>query len=269
MHPAAGKRVGIANKEPLVIAGALVMQTAQEHQAEIIPIDSEHSAIFQCLEGHKIDEVARITLTASGGALRDHNDLTNVTIEDALRHPNWSMGDKITIDSASLVNKGLELIEAHYLFHIAADAIDVIVHPQSIVHSMVQFNDASVIAQLGVPDMKIPIQYALTYPRHESSNVDAVDFLALGSLDFIELNHERFPGVVLAKEALARGALGPCALNAANECAVASFLHGKQSFLDIYSSIRSALSTVPKQDTASLEELMTCDQAIRASFATA
>ncbi len=259
----AGKRICIANKEPLVIAGRLVMETAQKHNAQVIPVDSEHSAIWQCIEQHKNHEIRDIYLTGSGGPLRGRTDLTDIKKEDALQHPNWSMGDKITIDSATLMNKGLELIEAHHLFNMSSDHIKVIIHPESIIHSMVAYKDGSVIAQLGLPDMRTPIQYALTWPEHKNGLVETPNFIELGSLNFEDVNHDLFPSIQLARQSLELGDFGPCALNAANEIAVDQYLKDQIAFQDIFKCIESTLPLVTQNHNASIQDIINFDTEMR------
>ncbi|MCL2426872.1 MAG: 1-deoxy-D-xylulose-5-phosphate reductoisomerase [Oscillospiraceae bacterium] len=252
-----GKRIALANKEPLVCAGELVMQTAKEHGAEIIPVDSEHSAIFQCLDGKKyksghsessaligIPHINKLILTASGGPFRGmtHEQLENITPEQALMHPNWDMGAKITIDSATMMNKGLELIEAMHLFDISPDKIKVVVHPESIVHSMVEFADGSTIAQLSNPDMRQPIQYALTYPARLPSLTKSLDLTELGKLTFEQPNMDTFPCLRLAYEAAEKGQTACASLNQANEDAVELFLNKKIGFNDIPRYIGSSIA---------------------------
>ena len=241
----AGKTIGLANKETLVTAGHIVMDVAKQKQVPIIPVDSEHSAIFQCLNGESKGNVSRLILTASGGSFRDltREELREVTVEQALAHPNWSMGSKITIDSATMMNKGLEVIEAYWLFGIAYDQIDVIQHRESIIHSMVEYHDSSVIAQLGSPDMRVPIQYALSYPeRLPLQNGESLDLVKIGKLHFEEMDTERFPCLRFAYEAGKIGGSMPTVLNAANEVAVNQFLNGKISFLMIENLIEKALT---------------------------
>ncbi|WP_371371225.1 1-deoxy-D-xylulose-5-phosphate reductoisomerase [Sporomusa aerivorans] len=236
----AGKNIALANKETLVAAGEIVMSLARTHDVHIYPVDSEHSAVFQCLQGEKKSSVRRIILTASGGPFhgRSTAELANVTIEDCLRHPNWSMGRKITIDSATLANKGLEVIEAKWLFGVEYDQIDVCVHPQSIIHSMVEYIDGSVIAQMGLPDMHLPIHYALSYPERSESKVPRLNFSSLSALTFANPDVETFPALKLAYMAGKRGGTMPCVFNAANEIAVQAFLAGEIKFLDIAQIIR-------------------------------
>ena len=263
----AGKRVCIANKEPLVMAGGLIMDEAQLHGATLVPIDSEHSAIFQCLEGHHADEVAELLITSSGGPFRTVMDLSQVSREQALNHPTWKMGPKITIDSATLMNKSLEIIEARWLFGIGTERIRVMVHPQSVVHSMVAYRDGSVLAQLGCPDMQVPIQYALTYPKHLAGTVAAPDFARLGSLTFEEPDRGRFPSLDLGYHAAAVGGIVPTVMNAANEMAVAAFLAGKCSFLDIVRTVARAVEQAATVVAPSLDEVIAADAETRARLA--
>jgi len=259
-----GKRIALANKETLVCAGHLVMAEAARCGAEILPVDSEHSAIFQCITG-KPDEIKRLILTASGGPFRGKTaaELEHVTREDALKHPNWSMGRKITIDSATLMNKGLELIEAMHLFQMPADKIDILVHPQSIVHSMVEYVDNSVLAQLGMPDMKMPIQLALTYPERLESPAPALDLAAAGPLTFQLPDLDAFPCLRLAIQAARTGCGAPAVLNAANEAAVARFLAGEIGFMDIFRGVRDALAAMNGGPDPELGEIMELDKAAR------
>ena len=240
LHPTlsaiqAGKDIALANKETLVVGGELVMRMAGMHGVKLIPVDSEHSAIFQCLEGENLAEVEKIILTASGGPFlgKSRKSLEEVTRKEALNHPNWHMGDKVTIDSATLMNKGLEVIEAHWLFGLEPEQIEVVVHPQSIIHSLVQFIDGSIKAQLGVPDMKLPIQYALGYPGRLDSDFPRFSFRDYPSLTFLPPDTEVFRNLTLAYQALEMGGNIPCVLNAANEVVVNAFLEGKVSFLDM------------------------------------
>lgn len=261
----AGKDIALANKETLVVGGALVMQLAQEHKVQILPVDSEHSAIFQCLSGEKNKEVDKIYLTASGGPFRGWNaeKLKTVQVEQALKHPNWAMGAKITIDSASMMNKGLEVIEAKWLFDLDIDQIDVIVHPQSIVHSMVQFQDGSVMAQMGVPDMKLPIQYALSYPHRLANNFKRLNFLEYPNLSFELPDRKVFRNLELAYKALAMGGNMPCVLNAANEMVVAAFLKGDLSFVAMSDVIEETMGLVPHKPLLTLEECLETDRQSR------
>ena len=228
-------RLGLANKETIVAAGELVKKSAAEHRCEIIPVDSEHSAIFQCLEGNRGKTIRRILLTCSGGPFfgAKKDDLKNVTVAQALGHPTWKMGAKITIDSATLMNKGLELIEAMHLFDVSPEKIEVVIHRESIIHSMVEYNDKAVIAQLGTSDMCLPIQYAITYPDRMDSPCEPLDFFKIGKLTFFAPDREAFPLLALAEKTAKAGGLLPCVMNAANEEAVALFLNGKISFTDI------------------------------------
>ncbi len=257
----AGKTVALANKETMVVAGPLVTQLAQKTQARIVPVDSEHSAVFQALQAGRREEVKRIILTASGGPFRNHTpeQLASVTIADALRHPTWTMGPKITIDSATMMNKALEIIEARWLFDLRADQIDVVVHPQSIVHSLVEFIDGSVIAQLGSPDMKLPIQYALTYPHRTEGVARPLDFTRTMRLDFEPPDPERFPALALGLEVARTGGTAGAVLNAANEGAVAAFLGGKLHFTDIVPSCRSVLENHHFDPAPSLAQLLELD----------
>lgn len=228
----AGKTIALANKETLVAAGETVMELAAKHHAAILPVDSEHSAIFQCLHCSPQAQIEKIHLTASGGPFRTwaKDRIASATAEQALRHPKWSMGNKITIDSATMMNKGLEIIEARWLFDVSPDRINVVVHPQSVIHSMVEFADGAVIAQMGHPDMREPIQYALGYPERLTLDNRKLDFAELGSMTFESPDETRFPALALAKEALEKGGNMPCIMNAANEVAVDAFLHGRISF---------------------------------------
>lgn len=238
-----GKKIAIANKETLVVGGELVMRLAAEHRAPILPVDSEHSAIFQCLVGEQ-SPVRRLILTASGGAFRDTpiEDLGRMTATEALRHPNWSMGAKITIDCATMVNKGFEVIEARWLFGTHADQISVLIHPQSIVHSMVEFEDGAIKAQLGTPDMHLPISYALSFPERKNRPTERFDFLANPQLTFREVDRVKYPALDVAYDCLRRGGTAACTMNGANEVAVAAFLAGRIGFLDIVRSIEQSLA---------------------------
>jgi len=261
----AGKHIALANKETLVVAGELVMKAAQQRGVAIHPVDSEHSAIYQCLAGETHNPIEKVILTASGGPFRGRSlaSLEGVTKADALRHPNWEMGAKITIDSASLMNKGLEVIEAKWLFDVDADQIDVVVHPQSIVHSCVQFEDGSIKAQLGLPDMKLPIQYALTFPRRLANDFPRFDFVEHPSLTFEQPDTETFRNLALAFAALKEGGNAPAILNAANEVAVARFLKEDIEFLDLPRVVEHALGKVSHQPQPSLEDLLASDQEAR------
>ena len=256
-----GKTVALANKEPMVMAGALMTAAARERGVALLPVDSEHSAIFQCLVGHNRAEVHRIFLTASGGPFRrlGKAELAEVTVEQALNHPTWKMGAKITIDSATLMNKGLEVIEARWLFDLEAERVQVIVHPQSIVHSMVEYVDGSVIAQLGVADMGIPILYAFTYPGRLPAAAERLDLTRVGALTFEEPDAERFPCLTLARQALGAGGVAPTVLNAANEVAVAAYLAGQIRFVQIPELIARALDGVPARRLDGLETCVDVD----------
>lgn len=260
----AGKRIALANKETLVVAGALVNQLLHTHNATLIPVDSEHSAIFQCLVGEPAHRVRRLVLTASGGPFRTRpkEDFARITLAEALQHPNWSMGAKITVDSATMMNKGLEVIEARWLFDLGADQIDVLVHPQSIIHSMVEFTDGSTKAQLGVPDMKVPIQYALSYPQRWPAPHERIDWSTLRALDFEMPNVEKFPSLQLAYAALRKGGTAPAVLNAANEQAVALFLNEQLRFVEIPRMIEAALDALPVTE-ATYDALVQADAAAR------
>jgi 1-deoxy-D-xylulose-5-phosphate reductoisomerase len=262
----AGKRVALANKETLVVAGELVTAAARRRGGEIVPIDSEHSAILQCLAGRRADEVRRLILTASGGPFRDwsRSEIEEATLEDALAHPTWRMGRKITVDSATLANKALEVIEAHWLFGLEYDAIDVVVHPQSVVHSMVEFVDGSVLAQLGIPSMELPVLYALTHPeRIPDAGVHRFDPVALSPLTFRPVRLEDFPALRLGVQAGRRGGAAPAVFNAANEQAVALFLDGELSFVDIPRAIESALEALGDLPGATRAQLLEADSRAR------
>ncbi len=259
-----GKRIALANKETLVCAGTIVMAAARKHRAEIIPVDSEHSAIFQCLNGQG-GEISRILLTASGGPFlgKSRAELQNMKKEDALKHPNWSMGRKITVDSATLMNKGLEFIEAMHLFGAAPENIKVLIHPQSVIHSMVEFEDGSVIAQCGLPDMKLPIQYALTYPGRAKSLTAAPDFIRSSPLTFLEPDLEAFPCLATAMEVAKLGGTAAAVMNAANEEAVNLFLQDKIGFNEIYEKVAFALENLKNIEDAGLEEILSADRQAR------
>jgi 1-deoxy-D-xylulose-5-phosphate reductoisomerase len=258
----AGKHIGLANKETLVSAGHIVTARAKAKGISLLPIDSEHSAVFQCLSGEPRESVAKIILTASGGSFRDKSreQLRNVTVEEALRHPNWSMGAKITIDSATMVNKGLEVIEAHWLFGIDYERIEVLLHPQSIIHSMVEFVDCSVIAQLGNPDMRVPIQYALTYPERRPTPSQPLRLAEVGKLEFAEMDFERFPCLGMAYACGRQGGTAPTVFNAANEAAVARFLKGEITFLEIETVIARVLDRHSVTNEPVLEEIRDADR---------
>ena len=261
----AGKHIALANKETLVVAGELVMTAARNKGVDIHPVDSEHSAIYQCLAGEFHNPIEKVILTASGGPFRGRtlDSLSGVTKADALKHPNWDMGAKITIDSASLMNKGLEVIEAKWLFDVTPDQIDVVVHPQSIVHSCVQFDDGSIKAQLGLPDMKLPIQYALTYPRRLNNDFPRFNFMDHPSLTFEQPDVTTFRNLGLAFDALRAGGNAPAILNAANEITVARFLRDEIEFLDLPRVVEHALGKVSHQTKPSLDDLIASDQEAR------
>ncbi len=266
----AGKDIALATKEVLVMAGELVRQRMRRHGSQIFPIDSEHSAIWQCLWGEKEAAVRRLILTGSGGPFlrRPLETLESVTIAEALAHPRWKMGPKITIDSATMMNKGLEVIEAHFLFDVPYSAIDVIVHPQSVVHSMVEFVDGSVKAQLGIPDMHLPIAIALGFPERLDGVTTAPDLAALGQLSFEALDAIRYPAVALAREAGERGGTAPAVLNAANEEAVALFLKGQRRFVEIVPSVRQAVESAAPDEELTLDTVIAADRWARAQVRT-
>jgi 1-deoxy-D-xylulose-5-phosphate reductoisomerase len=257
----AGRPVALANKETLVMAGSLMTAAAREHRVPLLPVDSEHSAVFQCLVGHNRSDVHRIVLTASGGPFRewDEQRMWGATPADALRHPTWKMGAKITVDSATLMNKGLEIIEARWLFEVAPEQVAVVVHPQSIVHSMVEYIDGSVIAQLGVADMGIPILYALTFPERRPAPAERLDLVRVGQLTFFEPDDRKFPCLALARAALAHGGAAAVVLNATNEVAVAAFLDGRLRFTEIADLIARALEAAPLPAPASIEDCVAID----------
>ncbi|MBR6113990.1 MAG: 1-deoxy-D-xylulose-5-phosphate reductoisomerase [Oscillospiraceae bacterium] len=259
------RRIALANKETLVCAGELVMAAAERCGAEILPVDSEHSAIFQCLTGRDRRELRRILLTGSGGPFRGwtREQTASVTPEQAVRHPNWNMGAKISVDSATMMNKGLEFVEAMHLFGVTPDQIKVLVHPESAVHSMVELLDGTVIAQLGVPDMGLPIQYALTWPERRRSETPALDFAALGAMHFEEPDLESVPCLRLAMECARRGGTAPCVMSAANEIAVAAFLGHRIGYNDIYRLVASAVEDAGILDHPTLGEILDADAAAR------
>ncbi|MCP5062747.1 MAG: 1-deoxy-D-xylulose-5-phosphate reductoisomerase [Ignavibacteriae bacterium] len=260
-----GKRIALANKETLVAAGKLVMGLSQKHNAEIIPVDSEHSALFQALVGEEVSSVKKLIVTASGGPFRTKtvSELENVTVAEALNHPNWDMGNKVTIDSATLMNKGLEVIEAKWLFGLGKDKIDVVVHPQSIIHSMVEFVDSSIKAQLSSPDMKLPIQYALSYPERFESNFIETNFPSLKELTFFEPDIQKFPCLKLAFDVMEQDGLSTCILNAANEIAVEKFLKNEIRFNQIPNLIDDTLSNINNDYSNDLESILECDYQTR------
>ncbi|HZJ76342.1 MAG TPA: 1-deoxy-D-xylulose-5-phosphate reductoisomerase [Oscillospiraceae bacterium] len=259
------KTIALANKETLVVAGELVMKEAEKHNVRIIPVDSEHSAIFQCLQGEDIKNISRIILTASGGAFRSwtKNEIEKAEAKDALKHPTWNMGYKITVDSSTLMNKGLEVIEARWLFNMELDKINVVVHPQSIIHSMVEYKDGSIISQMGVPDMRIPIQYALSHPKRIGSNVKRLDFNNLGQLTFMSPDIEKFPCLSLAYEALKIGKTMPCVLNGANEVLVEYFLQDKIGFYDIPKFIEKAMTIHKPFSYKTIDEILEVDKWVK------
>nr|WP_197526069.1 1-deoxy-D-xylulose-5-phosphate reductoisomerase [Gemmatimonas aurantiaca] len=262
----AGKRVALANKETLVMAGQIVTDTARRHGGALVPVDSEHSAILQCLAGREPSDVRRLIITASGGPFRTWNSerIAQATVSDALRHPTWQMGSKITIDSATLANKALEVIEAHHLFGIPYDRIDVVVHPQSIVHSLVEFVDGSVLAQMGVPSMELPILYALTWPeRLPDAGVPPFDLVGLGSLTFEAVRHDDFPMLALGIAAGRQGGAAPAVFNAANEVAVAHFLDGRLPFAGIVQCVSAAVDALGTMPGDTLDALLAADAAAR------
>ena len=264
----AKKRIGLANKETLVCAGELVMAAAEQYGAEIVPVDSEHSAIFQCLMGCRDrSEIHRLILTASGGPFygKTFAELESIKKEDAFKHPTWTMGQKITIDSATMMNKGLEVIEAMRLYHLPLSQVDVVIHPGSIVHSLVEFCDGAIMAQLGVPDMRIPIQLALTYPNRLPSPAKPLDLLSCGPLNFLPPDQENFPCLKYAKEAVTTGGTACAILNGANEAAVGMFLKDEIGFNDIPRKVRHALDTVPVQQNPTLEDILEADRLARAA----
>ena len=269
----AGKNIALANKETLIAGAPVVLPLVKKYGVKLLPADSEHSAIFQCLQGVPEAGLRRIILTASGGSFRDLpvEKLSSVTVKDALKHPNWSMGQKITIDSATLMNKGLEVIEAHYLFGLDYDRIDIVIHPQSIIHSLIELQDTSVLAQLGWPDMRLPLLYALSYPERIYTDWEQLDLVKAGSLTFREPDHKKYPCMELAYAAGRAGGLMPAVLNAANEQAVALFLAEKIQFLDIPRLIATICDrfTIQNKQTPSLEDILTADSWARKAILTA
>ncbi|WP_026476039.1 1-deoxy-D-xylulose-5-phosphate reductoisomerase [Alkaliphilus transvaalensis] len=259
------KNIALANKETLVVAGALIMEEAKKYGVKIIPVDSEHSAIFQCLQGEASNTISKVILTASGGPFREREkrDLIDVKFHEALKHPNWSMGRKISIDSATLMNKGLEVIEAKWLFDVNVDKIDVVVHPQSIIHSMVEMEDSSVMAQLGLPDMKLPIQYAFTYPKRLKGNIPKLNLKEIGQLSFYEADLDKFPCLALAYEALRIGGTMPCIVNGANEVLVDYYLQDKIGFYDIPKYIEKAMNKHEVFQYKNIDEILEVDRWVR------
>ena len=260
----AGKDIALANKETLVTAGHIIIPLAKEKKVQILPVDSEHSAIFQCLQGGKKEQVSKLLLTASGGPFRGRKreELADIQVEDALKHPNWAMGRKITIDSSTLVNKGLEVMEAKWLFNVNLDQIEVVVHPQSVIHSMVEYTDGAVIAQLGTPDMKLPIQYALYYPERKFLAGERLDFAKLSSMTFEKPDMETFRGLYLALEASKTGGSMPTVYNAANELAVAKFLNRKIKYLQIVEIIEACMKEHQIIENPSVDEILEVEKSV-------
>lgn len=261
----AGKTIALANKETMVAAGSVVTRLQKEHGSAILPVDSEHSAIFQCLQGNERNHVAKIHLTASGGPFRtwERERIAAAVASDALKHPNWSMGAKVTIDSATMMNKGLEFIEARWLFDVEPERINVVVHPQSIIHSMVEYDDGAVIAQMGCPDMREPIQYALSWPERLTLNNKKIDFATLGRLDFEAPDLDRFPCLGIAMRAISKGGTAPTAMNAANEIAVGAYLRGALCFYDIPVLVEKTIQTTPFVCDPTLDDIYGTDAAAR------
>lgn len=261
----AGKTIALANKETMVSGGEIVKAESKKYNAHIIPVDSEHGAVFQCLRGNEIQDVNKLIITASGGPFRGkkRDELKNVTVEAALNHPKWKMGSKLTIDSSTLMNKGLEVIEAHFLFDMPYEKIQVVVHPESIIHSMVEYNDGSVIAQLGSTDMRLPIQYALNYPKRSEGVVDKLDFYKLGSLNFEEPDMDTFIPLKLAYEAGKSGGTMPAILNCANEAAVSLFLNKKVKFLDIMDILKDCMNRFEKKDNYTLDDILDVNKKVK------
>ena len=261
----AGKDIGLASKEILVMAGEIVMAEAKKYGVNIIPVDSEHNAIFQCLEGQQTKDVKRLLVTCSGGPFRQtpYEEFKDITVAKALKHPTWTMGRKITIDSATLMNKSLEVIEAKWLFDVDIDQVEVVVHPQSIVHSMVEYVDGSILSQMSEPDMVFPIQFAMCYPERQKGSLKPLDFSQLMTLTFESPDHERFPSLKMARQAVLEGGTMPAVFNAANEIAVEAFLNEKITFLNIWDVIRSAMDHHQTIKKATLDEIIDADTAIR------
>ena len=261
----AGRALALANKEALVTAGSLMTEAARRAGATILPVDSEHNAIFQCLAGNRLEDVSRLVLTASGGPFRSMSgeDMARATPEQAVAHPNWSMGAKISVDSATMMNKGLELIEAHHLFGLPAERIDILVHPQSVIHSLVEFVDGSMIAQLGSPDMRIPIAHALAWPERMATPAERLDLARIGNLAFEQPDVARFPSLRLAREAQAAGGAAPIILNAANEIAVAAFLDRQIGFADIAGTVARALEGIETRSPTSIADVIDIDSEVR------
>lgn len=265
----AGKDIALANKETLVTAGHLIMPLAKEYGVSILPVDSEHSAIYQVMQGIESDDLSKLIITASGGSFRNksRSELSDVTVSDALNHPNWSMGAKITIDSATMFNKGLEVIEAHHLYNVSYDDIEVVIHFESIIHSMIETKDYSVLAQLGTPDMRLPISYALSYPNHDFiANSERLDLTKIGKLHFIEPDLERYPALKLAIDAGRIGGSMPTVMNAANEVAVDLFLNGKIKFLEIETIVEKAMNDHKLIENPNLEQIFEVDSETRSKI---
>ena len=260
-----GKKVALANKESMVVAGPLIQYSIRKFGAQLIPVDSEHSGVFQCLAKEEMENVKKVTLTASGGPFfsKSPSDMNNISLEEALNHPRWKMGKKVTIDSATLMNKGLELIEAHWLFGLAPRQLGILIHPQSIVHSLVEMSDGSVLAQLSPTDMKVPIQYALTYPEREDSLLPSLNLSEIKALEFYEADVEKFPIIKLARLALEEGESFPIALNAANEVAVSAFLEQRIKFMDISEVVAKIVENHQKRKVQSLEDIFDVDRETR------
>lgn len=259
------RNIALANKETLVIGGEIINELVKEYEVKLIPVDSEHSAIMQCLNGEDSSSIKRIIITASGGSFRklSREELKNVTVIDALKHPNWNMGDKITVDSATMMNKGFEVIEAHYLFGVEYDKIETVLHPESVVHSLVEFNDSSIIAHLGNPDMRVPINYALNYPIRTEYNGESLDLIKLGSLHFEELSEKRYPLLKIAIDAGKSKGLNPTTLNAANEACVSLFLNGKIKFIEIVDIISECLNVFPNEFNINLDKIIERDLVVK------
>jgi 1-deoxy-D-xylulose-5-phosphate reductoisomerase len=260
-----GKKIALANKESMVVAGPLIQDSIQKFGAQLIPVDSEHSGVFQCLAKEEMENVKKVTLTASGGPFfsKSPSEMNNISLEEALNHPRWKMGKKVTIDSATLMNKGLELIEAHWLFGLAPRQLGILIHPQSIVHSLVEMSDGSVLAQLSPTDMKVPIQYALTYPEREDSLLPSLNLSEIKALEFYEVDVEKFPIIKLARLALEEGESFPIALNAANEVVVSAFLEKRIKFMDISELVTGIVENHQKRKVQSLEDIFDVDRETR------
>jgi 1-deoxy-D-xylulose-5-phosphate reductoisomerase len=260
-----GKKIALANKESMVVAGSLIQERVRKFEAQLIPVDSEHSGVFQCLAKEEMGNVRKVTLTASGGPFfrTSASEMNNASLEEALNHPRWKMGKKVTIDSATLMNKGLELIEAHWLFGLAPRQLAILIHPQSIVHSLVEMSDGSVLAQLSPTDMKVPIQYALTYPEREDSLLPSLNLAEIKALEFYEVDEEKFPSIKLARLALEEGESFPIVLNAANEVAVSAFLEQRIKFMDISEVVTEIVENHQKRKVQSVEDIFDVDRETR------